>query len=120
MATQYQTSLALFEMSPSAQEREDRTMPEDGRCNRNKIVSHLAVHENYRRPSGNGLGVALLSAAEERAQALGANELFVLTTQTTDWFRDHGFVDAKTDVLPDEKQSLYNWQRGSKVMVKAI
>ncbi len=88
--------------------------------NKQAELACLAVHENYRRPSGNGLGVALLSAAEERAQAQGANELFVLTTQTTDWFRDHGFADAKTDVLPDEKQSLYNWQRGSKVMIKAI
>jgi amino-acid N-acetyltransferase len=46
--------------------------------------------------------------------------LFVLTTQTYDWFIEQGFIDATVEDLPTAKQSLYNWQRGSKVLLKAL
>ncbi len=80
----------------------------------------VAVHENYRGLASGSLGEALLAAAEERARQAGAQSLFVLTTQTQDWFREHGFDDAAPDSLPDEKQSLYNWQRNSAVLSKAL
>lgn len=78
----------------------------------------IAVHESYR--SAKGIGSRLLNAAEHAVLESASSVLFVLTTQTRDWFLDHGFQDASVDLLPDEKQTLYNWQRNSKVMIKAL
>jgi amino-acid N-acetyltransferase len=78
----------------------------------------VAVHVNYQ--SGNGIGSGLLEAAEQRARQNGAKTLFALTTQTRDWFVEQGFSEAGPDALPQQKQSLYNWQRNSAVMVKPL
>ena len=81
----------------------------------------VAVHENYRHQySDMGIGSALLEAAERAASAQGATSLFVLTTQTQEWFVSHGFTPANVESLPSGKQSLYNWQRGSAVLQKPL
>jgi amino-acid N-acetyltransferase len=80
----------------------------------------VAVHENYRLPSGSGVGRGLLAAAEERAKQESARSLFVLTTQTSEWFKEQGFVEADVANLPGKKQDLYNWQRGSLVLAKPL
>ena len=80
----------------------------------------VAVHENYRNQGGDSIGQRLLAAAEERARREGAEALFALTTQARDWFVEQGFADSDPDSLPPEKQSLYNWQRNSVVVRKAL
>ncbi|NOX49217.1 MAG: GNAT family N-acetyltransferase, partial [Gammaproteobacteria bacterium] len=80
----------------------------------------VAVHENFRKQSGMNIGAKLLAEAEKSAATQHARMLFVLTTQARDWFLEQGFSDASTDVLPLQKQSLYNWQRNSVVMVKPL
>jgi len=77
----------------------------------------LAVHPDYR---SQGRGDSLLEAVEQRARHNGIKRLFVLTTRTAHWFQERGF--RKTDLadLPVEKQSLYNYQRKSKVFIKAV
>jgi amino-acid N-acetyltransferase len=87
----------------------------------------VAVHPSYRdssalhsRGRSAGVGPSLLAAAEQRARDAGASRLFVLTTQAQDWFLDHGFVDATTEVLPGQKQALYNYQRNARVMIKDL
>ncbi len=80
----------------------------------------VAVHENYRQPSGNGIGQSLLAAAQQRAREEGAEELFVLTTQTTEWFKEQGFATVSIDALPTQRKDLYNWQRNSAVLSKPI
>ena len=80
----------------------------------------VAVHENYRKQGGESIGQRLLAAAEDAARAGGASELFALTTQARDWFAEQGFHDSDLDSLPPEKQSLYNWQRNSVVVRKAL
>lgn len=77
----------------------------------------LAVHDDYRN---GGRGDALLAAVERETKAIGANRLFVLTTQTSHWFRERGFDDGTLEDLPVEKQALYNYQRNSKVLVKKL
>ena len=79
----------------------------------------LAVHPGYRslQPS---VGQRLLIAAQEHARSQGAQAIFVLTTQSSDWFKEHGFDFADPTVLPDNRKSLYNWQRGSKVMIRSL
>ncbi len=77
----------------------------------------LAVRPDYR---DSGRGDVLLGTVESEARRLGATRLFVLTTQTTHWFRERGFAEADLDSLPVERRALYNYQRRSKVLVKVI
>ena len=77
----------------------------------------LAVAPEYRDA---GYGERLLRACEEHARALKIRRLFALTTRAAHWFIDQGFRGADPSALPDERQALYNWKRGSKVFVKRI
>jgi len=77
----------------------------------------LAVHEDYRNA---GRGDQLLQIIERKALELGLEALFVLSTRTSHWFRERGFHPAKVERLPKRKRDLYNWQRQSKVFVKAL
>ena len=93
----------------------------------------LATHPDYRsRPAhatANGLpesgeqvtlGENLLNAIVTRARQQGLTRLFALTTQTSDWFREHGFHAAELSDLPASKLALYNMQRNSKVLIKEL
>jgi amino-acid N-acetyltransferase len=77
----------------------------------------LAVAPEYRDA---GYGERLLQACEERARALRIRRVFALTTRAAHWFLDQGFRAADVSALPDERQALYNWKRGSKVFVKRV
>lgn len=77
----------------------------------------LALHPDYR---GEKRGERLLAYIEAKAQAMGLSQLFVLTTRTTHWFREHGFDPAGIGDLPMARQALYNYQRNSKVLLKAL
>jgi amino-acid N-acetyltransferase len=77
----------------------------------------LAVHADYRN---HGRGDALLKAIEDRAVRSGIDRLFVLTTRTAHWFRERGFLPCDTSRLPARKQSLYNYQRKSRVYIKTL
>ena len=84
-------------------------------------IACVAVNDAYRKISSKpGIGVELLSAAEQRARNSGIDTLFLLTTQTRDWFLEQGFTDAGTDDLPAPRQGMYNYQRNSKVMIKKL
>ena len=81
----------------------------------------VAVSDLYQRGNaGVAIGGNLLNAAEHRAREIGAKHLFVLTTQTQEWFIERGFRNGNVEELPQNKQSLYNWQRGSKVLFKSL
>lgn len=77
----------------------------------------LAIHPAYR---DKGRGDALLEFVTRQAKKLGVKRLFVLTTQTTHWFQERGFVRAEITALPVKKQALYNYQRRSAVYVKTL
>ncbi len=77
----------------------------------------LAVHDNYRTGKR---GVNLVNYIENKAKTLNVEKLLILTTQSIDWFTERGFILEKTDALPKQRQSLYNIQRQSKVMIKSI
>jgi amino-acid N-acetyltransferase len=77
----------------------------------------LAVHVDYRNQ---GRGDALLKAIEEKAVRDGIESLFVLTTRTAHWFRERGFLPGDISQLPARKQSLYNYQRKSRVYIKTL
>lgn len=77
----------------------------------------LVVNPQYR---GNQRGDKLLRYIEDLARSQSKNRLLVLTTQTTDWFRERGFVKSSVDALPDNKKLLYNYQRNSNVLFKTL
>lgn len=80
-------------------------------------IACVAVHDDYRNQ---GRGDALLYELQYKAESLGLNKLFVLTTQTAHWFHERGFSQADVNQLPAEKQRLYNYQRNSKIFTKSI
>lgn len=77
----------------------------------------LAVADGYRN---GGRADILLRRVESLARQQGLQRLFVLTTRTAHWFRERGFEPATVSDLPVARQQFYNWQRASKVFVKAL
>lgn len=77
----------------------------------------LAIDSKYR---GNGRGDKLFQFCQEQARDLGFQQLFCLTTRTEHWFLERGFREQSVETLPQEKQSLYNFQRKSKVFMKDL
>ena len=64
-----------------------------------------------------GIGQKIVSYLVERARSLGLNRVFVLTTQTSDWFERLGFKKSPVDRLPEEKRAAYDSQRNSRVLM---
>ncbi len=77
----------------------------------------VAVSADYQ---GGGRAAKLLTHIERQALKINIDKLFVLTTQTTHWFLEQGFVETPAELLPVERKALYNYQRKSKVFVKTI
>lgn len=77
----------------------------------------VAVSSEYR--SGHR-GDRLLSAISAQAKSQKMNQVFVLTTRTAHWFLERGFIEADLSALPKERQSLYNYQRNSKIFIKNL
>ena len=80
-------------------------------------LAALAVRPASRRF---GHGEKLVDTLSAEARRQGFRKLFVLTTRATHWFIERGFAVTKVSVLPEPRRSLYNWQRRSKVLVKAL
>ncbi len=80
-------------------------------------LAALAVNPFYR---DGGRGERLLAYAETKARATGLKSIFVLSTRTTHWFIERGFVEMDAAWLPEQKAALYNYDRRSKVFVKEL
>jgi amino-acid N-acetyltransferase len=77
----------------------------------------LAIHSEYK---GGGRGDILLKRITKLAKEKNLNQLLVLTTQSVDWFKEHGFELGDINNLPEKKKALYNFQRNSKILIKKI
>jgi amino-acid N-acetyltransferase len=77
----------------------------------------LAVEADYRRE---GYGERLLKVVEKATLAMGIQTLFVLTTRTSHWFVERGFVPATVDDLPEKKRAGYNTSRMSQIYMKPL
>ncbi|MHA2938599.1 amino-acid N-acetyltransferase [Vibrio sp. RC27] len=77
----------------------------------------VAIHPEYR--DGNR-GLILLKHMKQIARRQGIENLFVLTTHSVHWFREQGFIEVGVEALPMAKQSLYNYQRRSKILTLAL
>ncbi len=80
-------------------------------------VACLAVHPEYQ---SNGRGSKMLAHLEKKSIQAGIELIFVLTTQTAHWFREHGLKATKIESLPMKKRGLYNYQRNSKAFSKKL
>lgn len=80
-------------------------------------IACVVTHPDYR---GQDRGERLLSELEGVARQAGMTQVFALTTQTAHWFLEQGFIESELDQLPDQKQSMYNLQRNSKVLLKTL
>jgi amino-acid N-acetyltransferase len=77
----------------------------------------VVVHPQYR---GGERGERLLEHMESIARQQGIQQLFILTTQSAHWFREHGFTQADLKALPMKKRELYNYRRNSMVFIKPL
>jgi len=80
-------------------------------------LSCLVVHPDYRNQQR---GAQLLIHCEKQARALGIKKVFVLTTQTSHWFKENGFTKTDIKDLPMKRKNLYNYQRRSQVFYKGL
>ena len=62
-----------------------------------------------------GLGRRMVGFLIEKARKCRMSRVFVLTTQTQDWFQALGFVEAPVESLPAQKRKAYDQGRKSKV-----
>ena len=67
-----------------------------------------------------GVGPKLVDYLCERARRRGLSSVFVLTTQTADWFQKLGFTEADPAALPEKKLLSYNLQRKSRIFAKSL
>lgn len=89
----------------------------DASGNTSAELACVAIHPDFQN---RGFAVRLLANIEQEAAKQGIQQVFVLTTQTSHWFRENGFTETTIDQLPEEKQSLYNFQRNSKILIKHL
>jgi len=80
-------------------------------------VACMAIAKEYQ---SQGRGEKLFSHICKEAKKTGLKQLFILTTQATHWFIEHGFSKNSLEDLPSEKQALYNYQRNSAVYIKEL
>ncbi|MCW8332355.1 amino-acid N-acetyltransferase [Vibrio paucivorans] len=77
----------------------------------------VAIHPEYR--DGNR-GLLLLKHMKHQSKSQGIDQIFVLTTHSLHWFREQGFFEIGVESLPMTKQSLYNYQRRSKILALQV
>ena len=77
----------------------------------------FVVHPQYRQA---GRGDALLQSLERGCLSAGLDRVFVLTTQTSQWFAERGFVPCELDALPEERRPHYDRDRRSRILMKTL
>lgn len=80
-------------------------------------IACLVVSPEYRT---RGRGDAMLGYLERLCLQKGANTVFVLSTQTMEWFIERGFDEVGVESLPPSRQATYNRNRNSKIYMKKI
>lgn len=76
-------------------------------------IAAIVVDEMY---ANLGIGRKIVTYLIDKATSMKLKTVFVLTTQTSDWFSQLGFTKASIDDLPAEKKEQYNKKRNSIVL----
>jgi amino-acid N-acetyltransferase len=77
-------------------------------------IAGIAVDKMY---ANYGIGKKLVTFLIEKAASFNLEKVFLLTTQTADWFLELGFTEGTIDDLPIEKKAAYNKARNSLILV---
>ncbi|MDA3851403.1 MAG: amino-acid N-acetyltransferase [Spirochaetaceae bacterium] len=77
-------------------------------------IAGLAVDNGYVKLS---IGQRLVQYLIDQARKKGLRQVFVLTTQSSDWFQKLGFNLGSPKDLPLSKRENYNRQRNSRVLI---
>jgi len=80
-------------------------------------IGCLVVNKDFR---SRGRGDAMLGYLERMCLMNGCSTVFVLSTQTMEWFVERGFEEVEVDKLPPSRQKTYNHARKSKIYMKKI
>ena len=67
-----------------------------------------------------GVGPKIVNYLLDKARAQKIKSVFVMTTQTADFFEKLGFAPDSIDSIPSERKKLWNPERGSKVYRRAL
>ncbi|MCR5762551.1 MAG: GNAT family N-acetyltransferase [Treponema sp.] len=76
-------------------------------------IAGVAVDSNC---SHMGIGPKMIEYLIDLAQKKKATGLFLLTTQTSDWFENLGFEESDISSLPEQRKASWSPKRGSKVL----
>ena len=75
-------------------------------------IAAVAVDEAF---SHLGIGPSLVKSLISKAQNKNISSIFILTTQTSDWFEKLGFKKDSIDSLPEERKAIWTPERNSQV-----
>lgn len=75
-------------------------------------IAALAVDETCAHI---GIGPKMIEYLIEKAKTVSIESVFILTTQTADWFEKQGFIADSIDTLPERRREKWNPKRGSKL-----
>ena len=75
-------------------------------------IAGIAVSQDF---SSLGIGPRLIDYLLKKARSQNIKDVFILTTQTSDWFEHLGFKPASVESLPEERKSRWTPERNSKV-----
>lgn len=75
-------------------------------------IGAVAVDENFTHM---GIGPKIMDFLLEKSKTLGAKSVFIMTTQSADWFEKLGFVQDKIESIPAARKSIWTPERNSKV-----
>jgi len=75
-------------------------------------IAAVAVDENFAHM---GIGPKMIKELIKRAKEIESKSVFIMTTQTADWFEKLGFEPDTIESLPEERRKIWNTQRNSKV-----
>ncbi len=80
-------------------------------------IAGIAVDKTY---NNLGIGKKIINFLLDKALKRKLRQIFVLTTQTSDWFVQLGFKKAGVSALPQEKRKQYNTTRNSLIFTYTI
>ncbi|MBN2510208.1 MAG: amino-acid N-acetyltransferase [Spirochaetales bacterium] len=75
-------------------------------------IAGIAVDQSYKHL---GIGQKIVEYLIGEARKRGLGRVFVLTTQTADWFQQLGFVPGDISDLPEDRRRIYDTKRKSKI-----
>ena len=76
-------------------------------------IAGVTVAQDY---SNIGIGPMLIKSLIQKGIDKNAKSIFLLTTQTSDWFESLNFKPDSIDSIPEERKKIWTKGRGSKVM----